>query len=148
MDELAVIVRRVIHAPRERVFAAWTEPELLPLWWGPQGITCTGYEVDLREGGAYRIGNHDGSGVLWIGGTFEAVVAPERLVFTWAHQPVTEDTEISRVTVRFEVVDGGTEVVVVHTRVAQQASRERHRVGWAGCLAGLQRWAAGGVRAR
>src|SRR5262249_47241843 len=46
-----LIVRRVIRAPVERVFAAWTEPAHLVRWWGPAPVVCCGAEVDLRVGG-------------------------------------------------------------------------------------------------
>ncbi len=137
---LHLVARRHIAATPEEVFAAWTEPEQLKRWWGPAGITCPEAEIDLREGGRYRIADRDAEGrVLWIGGVFERVEAPHRLVYTWAREPVTEATERSRVTVRFTARGEGTEVVVVHERLLTEASRERHARGWAGCLDGLGR---------
>jgi Activator of Hsp90 ATPase homolog 1-like protein len=50
-----VVVRRVIGAPRERVFRNWTEPEQLRRWWGPGAFTCPDAQVDLRAGGTYRL---------------------------------------------------------------------------------------------
>lgn len=41
---------RIVHAPIETVFAAWTEPEHLKVWWGPAGFTNTFHEFDLRPG--------------------------------------------------------------------------------------------------
>ena len=47
---------RVFAAPRERVFAAWTEPELVRTWWAAQhGWSTSAAEIDLRAGGAYRL---------------------------------------------------------------------------------------------
>ena len=59
----SVSVRRVVPAAPERVFEAWTDPELLICWWGPSHVTCTRAEVDARPGGAYRLDNQlpDGS---------------------------------------------------------------------------------------
>ena len=54
---IALVVRRTIHAPVEPVFHAWTRPEQLRQWWGPGPVTCCHAEIDLRVGGAYRIGN-------------------------------------------------------------------------------------------
>ena len=71
---LSLAVRRVVRAAPERVFDAWTRPEELRRWWGPNGLVCTEAHVDLRVGGRYRIANlfPDGN-VLWICGEFEVI---------------------------------------------------------------------------
>jgi uncharacterized protein YndB with AHSA1/START domain len=133
-------IRRVIAAPRERVFAAWTKPELLQQWWGPAGVRCVAAEIDLRAGGGYRIGNElpDGS-VLWISGEFELVDAPEQLVYSWC----IGDEPPSRVSIRFvPLAEHSTEVVIDHDRIASTTARDGHEQGWVGCLDGLERWAS------
>jgi uncharacterized protein YndB with AHSA1/START domain len=129
---VSLTVRRVIAAPCERVFAAWTTPALLRVWWGPAGVTCIAAEVDLRVGGAYRLGNELPDGrVLWIGGTFEAVEPPHRLIYSWQ----LGDEEVSRVTVRFDpVAPSSCEVTIVHDRIATAETRDDHERGWIGCL--------------
>ena len=68
-----LVVRRRINATAEKLFAAWTRPELLVRWWGPQGVACPAAEIDLRVGGSYRIANQFPDGTLvWIAGVFEA----------------------------------------------------------------------------
>ena len=133
-----LIVRRTIRASAERLFEAWTTPEQLRQWWGPAGVTCSAAEVDLRVGGRYRLGNALPSGDTgWISGEFERIVVPTELVYTWSIEPATRPPE--RVTVRFEEVEGRTEVVVVHERISTEASRTEHQRGWVGCLDGLHR---------
>ena len=89
-----LVVRRHIAASPERVFAAWTQPEHLRAWWGPAGVSCPEAEVDLRVGGRYRIANQMSNGaVVWIAGVFERVDEPARLVYSWAHEPITEASE-------------------------------------------------------
>jgi uncharacterized protein YndB with AHSA1/START domain len=136
---VALVVRRFVRAPAERVFAAWTEPELLRRWWGPRPVTCCDASVDLRVGGTYRIGNAlpDGS-VLWISGEFEVVEPPTRLVYTWLVEGKAHAGDRSLVTVRFETRDEGTEVVIVHERVDSEEVRKDHERGWIGCLDGLE----------
>jgi uncharacterized protein YndB with AHSA1/START domain len=138
--QLVLVVRRTIKAPVERVFDAWTRPEQLRQWWGPRPVTCSEAEVDLRVGGAYRIGNllPDGS-TLWILGAFEVVEPPRRIVYTWRVEgKAPAASERSRVTVHFEPHDGGTEVIVVHERIDTEATRADHEKGWNGCLENLE----------
>ena len=137
MTELRI--GRSIAASVERVFAAWTTPELLKQWWGPNGVRCIAAEIDLRPGGAYRIGNQlpDG-GVLWISGEFEIVEVPRRLVYSWR----VGDEPVSRVTVNFTAIgETSTEVMIHHERIHSEAVRDDHERGWRGCLDGLETWA-------
>ncbi|HEX2689442.1 MAG TPA: SRPBCC domain-containing protein [Kofleriaceae bacterium] len=136
---LALTVRRVIAAHPTKLFEAWTTPALLRAWWGPRNVRCIEADVDLRVGGAYRIGNQLPDGrVLWITGAFELIERPNKLVYSW--QISNEPT--SRVTVRFEPVElGSTEVTVYHERIGSIAVRDDHSAGWTDCLQGLAAWA-------
>ena len=79
---------RVIDAPRERIFQAWTDPAILPQWWGSHGITTPVCEMDPRPGGIFRTVMRDADGNEHAGtGVFLEVVAPERVVFTDAFTP-------------------------------------------------------------
>ena len=138
-NSLTLLARRAISAPPDAVFDAWTRPEQLMAWWGPGEVTCPVAEIDLRVGGRYRLCNLLPSGErLWITGEFEQVEPPVRLVYTWVHEPVGIDSERSRVTVRFQPHPKGTEVIVVHERLATLESRDLHLQGWQGCLLGLE----------
>lgn len=135
----ALRIRRVIAAGTERVFAAWTTPELLRQWWGPTGVRCIAAEIDLRVGGAYRIGNllPDGA-VLWISGQFEVVESPRRLVYSWR----VGDEPVSRVTISFAAIsETSTEVEIHHEQIHSDPVRDDHQRGWIGCLDGLEAWA-------
>ncbi|HKC48407.1 MAG TPA: SRPBCC domain-containing protein [Gemmatimonadales bacterium] len=130
---ITLVVRKTIAATPERLFAAWTEPTQVVRWWGPDGVTCIGAEVDLRVGGHYRIGNRLPDGAeLWISGTFEAVERPLRLIYSWRIEGAPADAE--RVTVVFEGRGLETEVTVTHARILSQEQSEQHRLGWEGCL--------------
>jgi len=132
---LSLVVRRVIKAPPEKVYAAWASASSLQQWWGPEGVTCPEAELDVRAGGRYRIKNAmpDGS-VLWISGEFERVSPPDELVFSWS----VGDAAPERVTIRFERRgDTDTEVIVIHDKIGSTALRDGHSAGWEGCLAGL-----------
>lgn len=136
---IALVVRRTIHASPERLFEAWTTPQQLVEWWGPEGVTCIAPSVDLRVGGRYRIGNRmpDGS-EIWITGVFEAIDRPHLLTYTW--QLEAHDGDSERVTVQFEAHGSDTDVIVTHERIANETLRDQHALGWHGCLAGLARF--------
>ena len=135
-----LVVTKIIPASPERLFAAWTEPEQLKQWWGPESVTCIEAEVDLRLGGCYRIGNRfpDGS-VVWITGRFHLIDAPRKLIYSWQ---VAATAEEELVTVSFRATtDGQTEVTVVHEHIPNRTVRKRHRQGWIECLRKLALWA-------
>ena len=137
-----LVVRRTIRASPQRVFEAWTTPELLVKWWGPAGVRCPSADVDLQVGGIYRIGNEMPSGdTVWISGEFEHIDPPNELIYTWQVEPARSAPE--RVTVRFEAHAEGTEVIVVHERIASEPARDQHLAGWNGCLDGLETLLAG-----
>ena len=137
MTGTALVVHRVVRAPVDRVWAAWTTAELMQRWWGPDGVECVGVEIDLRVGGEYRIGNRtpDGS-TVWIEGTYEVVEPRRRLVYSW-RTAATQAAE--RVSVHFESEGPGTRLRIVHERIPDEPTRVQHGVGWRGCLDGLER---------
>src|SRR5580704_15362380 len=82
-----LVIKRIFDAPRTVVFKAWTDPDHLMRWWGPHGFKTVSCKMDLRPGGAWRIcmrgpdGHEDRQQ-----GVFREIVAPERLVFTYAFE--------------------------------------------------------------
>ena len=81
--ERAFVITRLLDAPRELVFEAWTRPEHMVRWWGPRDFTVPTCEVDFRPGGAFRvcIRSPDAS-EYWIRGTYCRIAAPEHIDFT------------------------------------------------------------------
>lgn len=102
-------VERVFDAPRGRVFAAMTDPELIPEWWGPRGVTTVVDQMDVRPGGSWRfvIHNSDGSQTAFRG-TYREITAPELIVqtFEWEGMP----GHVSVETATFEELDGCTKL--------------------------------------
>jgi len=76
-----IVSTRVLDAPRERVFRAFSDPRVLARWWGPDGFTSTFQEFDFRPGGAWRFVMHGPDGADYRNESgFIEVVSPERIV--------------------------------------------------------------------
>ena len=77
----AFVVSRVLDAPRDLVWRAYTEAGRLVRWWGPKGFTMQSATVDLRPGGVFHYGMRSSNGQdMWGKWTFREIVAPERIV--------------------------------------------------------------------
>ncbi len=134
--ETTLTLRRTFQAPREKVFHAWTDPETLKKWWGPEGYETPEAEVDLRVGGRYRLGMRklpDGE-VFYLSGAFREISPPERLVYTWSWEQASMDVGETLVTIEFRVAGQSTEVVLKHELFPNEEARENHNQGWNGCL--------------
>ncbi len=144
---ISLKVTKTIKAPRERVFAAWTQPELPHQWWGAhESFSAPIAEVDLKVGGKYRFGMLEpGKDAPYVSyGIYQEVVEPEKLVFTCAFEKMPgDDADFTPaetlVTVEFIDKDGATEVVITHERFPDEHMRDEHQQGWDGCLEGLDR---------
>lgn len=135
-----VFVEQRLDSPAARVFAAFTDPQLVARWWSPASeIRNEVLELDARVGGRYRFAYHLADGtVSVVTGEYREVVAPQRLVFTWTWEPPDRHAGTETlVTVDF-VADGpGTLVRVLHERFPDEPTRLRHDAGWAATLHGL-----------
>jgi uncharacterized protein YndB with AHSA1/START domain len=108
----SIIATRVFDAPRELVFAAWTDPKHLAQWWGPNGFTTTTHAIDARPGGVWRFVMHGPDGRDYENRiTYDGIVKPERIVYS---HDGGEDVEPVRfqVTVTFEDYGGKTKLTM------------------------------------
>jgi uncharacterized protein YndB with AHSA1/START domain len=83
-------IERVFDAPRDLVFATFTDPQLIPEWWGPRGGTTVVDQMDVRAGGSWRFITADCEGnETAFRGTYREVTPPERIVqtFEWEGMP-------------------------------------------------------------
>jgi uncharacterized protein YndB with AHSA1/START domain len=130
-DEL--VITRIFKAPPAQVFAAWTEPEHLAHWSGPEGFTTPHHEMDLRPGGRYRACLRSPEGVdHWVQGVYQEVLAPVHLVMThsWENEQGQPGPE-TLITVTFtEEGAGHTRMRFRQSGFTSRASSEGHRDGW------------------
>ena len=83
-SENSIVITRVFAATAERLFAAWTQSELLKQWMGPGPVTVSIAEVDLTVGGSYTLVMNEPKGATHIpSGTYEEIVPNKKLAFNW-----------------------------------------------------------------
>jgi uncharacterized protein YndB with AHSA1/START domain len=103
-----IVLSRLLDAPRDLVFAAWTDPKQVVQWWGPRGFTTTSHEMSVTPGGVWRFVMHGPDGRDYKNKiVFTEVVKPERLVYRHAGEEETENIRF-HVTVTFQAQEGKT----------------------------------------
>ena len=118
-----VVLVRLLEAPREVVFRAFTEQEQVIDWWGPTGFSLTIHEMDVRPGGTWRFIMHGPDGVDYPNTiVYEEVISPERLV--WKHGGADDEPSF-RSTVTFDEFMGMTALTM---RMAFETAEERDGV--------------------
>lgn len=86
-DEKGIVIERIFNAPPAAVWRAWTDPELIKTWWGPEGFSAPSVKVDLRVGGQYIFAMHGPKGSEWdkdmySAGIYKEIVPNVKLVVT------------------------------------------------------------------
>lgn len=104
-----IFMTRVFDAPRELVFKAHTDPNLIPKWWGLRSNTTTVDKMEVRQGGLWRFVQRDADGNEFaFHGVYHAIVSPERLVHTFEFEGIPGHVLLETVT--FEEHDGKTKL--------------------------------------
>ena len=129
-------ITRVLDAPRELVFQAWTDPKRVAQWWGPKGFTTPVCELDVRPGGSILIHMRGPDGKVYpMTGTYREVQPPERIVFvSWALDEKGEPLFEVLTTVTFAAEGSKTKQTLV-ARVIQKTDQAAPylagmEVGW------------------
>jgi len=131
-EKTSLEIKRSINAPRDRVYAAWTEPAQLKEWFGPENVRTRNFTADARVGGKYRwdLINEEGEDMT-ISGEYRELIPGKKIVFTWKwdDDEAWKNTS-SVVTLELSDRDGGTELRLIHEKLPSEESRDRHNEGW------------------
>ena len=140
--DVYLTLNRVINAPVEAVYTAWTDPEVLRQWLAPGDTIVTRAIADIVVGGTFLVEMRGVDGRRFVTrGVYREIVPNRRLVHTWRWEG--SDVE-SLVTVEFELESAGTtRLTLTHSLFTQEEDRDEHERGWTGCLAKLEEMWAG-----
>ena len=135
-DARVLVVSRLLDAPRRLVFKVWTDPVHLARWWGFEGFTLLACEADVRPGGTWLRRMRAPSGSLHVKrGVYREIVAPERLVFTYADDEA--DGRLGQealVTLTFAEEGVRTRLTLHQELFRTAAARDSHLSGWSSAL--------------
>ncbi len=137
-------LNRVIAAPRERVFAAWTTPDSIKVWFGPEDCRVLEAQVDLRVGGEFCFSLlTQRLGPIKVRGQYREVTPPTKLIYTWRWEGNSELAEgTSLVTVQFIPAGAATEIHLTHEQLPSAETRDDHGHGWNGTFDKLEKYLA------
>ena len=134
---------RVFPAPREEVFAAFTDPEQLASWWGPEGFIVPSLRFEPRAGESYRIEMQPPDGDPFsLTGVFRRVEPPARLDYTFVWEDPDPDDVETPVGLSFSDRGDSTAVSLTQGPFKTEARRALHRDGWRDCFDRLERMLA------
>lgn len=113
LSDRTVTMTRVIAAPPDRVYQAYTDPAIVPRWWGLREFRTTVEQLDARPGGAWRYVQANPADDTRFGfqGEFREVMPGERLVTTWVFDGMPDIVMVEATDI--EAVDGGTRVTLM-----------------------------------
>ena len=111
-NEPTIVVTRLVAAPRELVWEAWTDPKHITQWWGPNGFTTTTHAMEVKPGSVWRFTMHGPDGTDWPNRiVYREVKRPELLAYDHSGDDAS-DVHRFQVTVTFSDKGGNTEVTM------------------------------------
>ena len=134
--ERELVIERVFDAPLEVVFDAWSKPEHLTQWFGPDRFTVPQVNVDFRIGGSYRLCMRSPEGEdHWVWGEYRDIKPSENLVFSWNREDSEGNIWNSTVVYLTFADEGGkTRFLLRQTLFPTVEDRNDHSIGWGQCL--------------
>lgn len=132
----ALVIRRVYRAAPQRVYEAWTKPEIAKTFLGPYDVKADEVAMDVRVGGSYHIVMLKTDGErLTARGVYREVVPGKRLSMTWKWDEDDPSEEYETVlTLEFEPEGNGTALTLRHEYFPALENRNNHENGWTSIL--------------
>src|SRR5260221_5297714 len=120
-----IVITREFDAPRELVFKAVTDPQLIPQWRGPRYFSTEVDQMDVRPGGQWRFINRDAEGTAYaFHGVYHEVLAPERVIDTFEFEGLPETGHVTLETMKLEALPGGRTRLIAQSVFQSVADRD------------------------
>ncbi len=119
-----IVLSRVIAAPRELVFKVWTDPQHLPVWFGPEGFKVETHEIDIRVGGRWRFLFTGPDGTRWDNRMVFRKIEPPRLLEMDHGSDIDDDPNRFRMIITFDEQSNGKTVVTLRQLHPTRAQRD------------------------
>ena len=133
--ETTLHITRTYKASAQRVFEAWTRPELMNQWMAPDPAMKCDVRAEARAGGEYAVDMHTADGVRTASGKYVEYDPYSRLAMSWSwDNSATADTLI---TIDLTEEDGVTTMSFTHSKFQDSSARDAHNEGWTGSFARL-----------
>ncbi len=114
-----ITMSHIFNAPRELMYKVYTDPKLIPQWWGPKAFKTTVDKMDVKPGGSWRFVQRDFLGNKYaFRGVYHQAIPAELLIYTFEWEGMPNHVLLE--TVRFEDVKGKTRLNV--TSVFQEVA--------------------------
>ena len=130
-------LQRTFDVSVSQLYESWCKPELIQKWFAPGNMSVPEAVADIKEGGKYRIVMFDaeaGSEHI-VGGKYETIIENQALDFTWQWEG---SSNVTRVSVKFKALTETTsELVLNHVEFTDKETKDKHEMGWVGCLSNL-----------
>lgn len=135
-DDTTLRIERIIDAPPDAVFRAWTDRDAMEQWYRDgDGFVARVLELDLRVGGRYRVEFGPAGEPPYVEhGTYMEIEAPHRLKMTETLEGVPTPWDHTTVTVLLEEEEGKTRLVLIHEGFPSPAARDNAGGGWPGFI--------------
>lgn len=136
-------IERMFKATPQRVFDAFTKPEQLAAWWGPEGMSVTRLELNTVESGAwYTIFDNPEGEEYHVSGQYLLIDPPNRLIFSWAWTEGGVRGNETRVELSFTATESGCRLNLVQTLFETEEGRDNHNGGWSSSFNCLEAYLA------
>jgi uncharacterized protein YndB with AHSA1/START domain len=136
-DVTVAEIRRRFSSTPEKVFAAFTDAQIVSRWLTPSSdVKLTVLEFDFRVGGRYRFAYRIPTGqIMTVNGMYRVIESPLKIIFSWNIEPPDEDAGVkSEVIIRITPDASGSELHIRHEQLVVAGAVERHREGWRGAV--------------
>ncbi|SDQ16202.1 SRPBCC domain-containing protein [Pseudovibrio sp. Tun.PSC04-5.I4] len=133
---------RDFKASPQKVYDAWTDPKMLVQWWGPESVTVTECNMQVKVGGdwATTMTSQETGNTFTHSGIYKVLDRPNHLCFSWGWINEGVRGHETDVDVTFEAIEDGTRMTMVQKTFADAEQTQNHNQGWSSSFNDLQRF--------